>query len=515
MSGLVFESAPPIVASAPNRSDIACFIGFVSRRNTPLPSPLAEWLKEQGWTDGSGTLIKDLLDLPVPIDAWNQFDQLFAWEQRALDQNNQIGSTYLGAAVRSFFAQGGRKCYVIRVGDPWRLTTPQSERLAQIKKLIPGYPAGFAGSAVDRTTWHGVGHLFGLPDVSYLCLPDLADAVAMDRQRLDPPNLPPSPLEQFVECSAPVPQMLDRAARLFQAPRCDVDSYNAWTTALWLVADLLIRQQREVQLIASVPLPETDLDLLTFFTKPTPGFVPPLAIAVQEQKKGLASAFVQLAYPWVQTPGSTNLPEQLESPDAVLAGVLARNALTRGSFRSAANLHLADVQQVYPILTRDLLQQSQPDSATRSTRHTLPERISLLGSTPSGLRLLSDVTTSLDESYRPASVNRLVAAIVRAARRLGEEVVFEASCERLWMRLRDSLTTLMSGLQQAGALQDAGTTAFAVRCDRDTMTQQDIDQGRVIAHIEFVGAAPIDQITIVLALNTGGQVSLIPSQEAA
>lgn len=510
MSSLVFETAPPIVASAPNRSDIACFIGFVKRRNTALPSQIRHWLQEQGWTDAPR--MEDLLDLPVVIEAWDQFDRLFAWEQRPLNPFNQIGSTYLGAAVRSFFAQGGRKCYVIRVGDPWRLTNPQSERLANIEKLIPGYPTAFKGSAVDQASWHGVGHLFGLPDVSYVCLPDLADAVAIDRQRLDPPKLPAPPLEQFVECSEPVPQRVDQASRLFQAPRCDTGGYVAWTKALQLVADLLSRQQREVQLIASVPLPEVDRDLLTFFTQPTPGFVPPLAIAVPDE--GLASAFVQLAYPWVQTPGSVNLPEQLESPDAVLAGVLARNALTRGSFRSAANLHLADVQQVYPILTRDRLLHSQPDSATRSTRHTLLQRISVLGTTPSGLRLLSDVTTSLDESYRPASINRLVSAIVRAARRLGEEVVFEASGEKLWMRLRGSLTTLMSGLLQAGALQDAEATAFAVRCDRDTMTQQDIDQGRVIAQIEFVAAAPIDQITIVLALNTGGQVSLIPSQEA-
>ena len=49
MSGLVFETAPPIVASAPNRSDIACFIGFVSRRKTALPSQLERWLQEQGW----------------------------------------------------------------------------------------------------------------------------------------------------------------------------------------------------------------------------------------------------------------------------------------------------------------------------------------------------------------------------------------------------------------------------------------------------------------------------------
>ncbi len=511
MSGLVFESAPPIVASAPNRSDIACFIGFVSRRSTALPRSLDLWLHDQGWTNS--TSIQDLLNVPVPIEAWNQFDQWFAWEQRRLDQNT-FGSSYLGAAVRSFFAQGGRKCYVIRVGDPWQLTAPQSDRLQQIEKLIPGYPNAFSGSAVDQTTWRGVGHLFGLPDVSFVCFPDLPDAVGLDRQPLDPPTLPPSPSEQFVDCSEPGIQGLDRATRLFQAPRCNTAGYTAWATALWRVAELLSRQQREVQLVAAVPLPEVDRDLLTFFTQSKQGFaVPPLSTSIQEQL-GLSSAFVQLAYPWVQTPGSSNLPEQLESPDAVLAGVLARNALTRGSFRSAANLHLADVQQVYPLLTHDRLQHPQLDSETRSTKHTLPQRISILGKTPTGLRLLSDVTTSLDETYRPANVNRLVAAIVRAARRLGEEVVFEASGERLWMRLRDSLATLMRGLQQAGALQDAGSPAFVVRCDRDTMTQQDIDQGRVIAQIEFVAAVPIEQITIVLALNTGGQVSLIPAQEA-
>jgi hypothetical protein len=58
------------------------------------------------------------------------------------------------------------------------------------------------------------------------------------------------------------------------------------------------------------------------------------------------------------------------------------------------------------------------------------------------------VTTSLDESYRPASVNRLVTVIVRAARRLGEESAFEASGERLWKRLQDSLTGLMIALLQ-------------------------------------------------------------------
>src|SRR6185503_8527121 len=112
----------------------------------------------------------------VPIDTWEVFDYLFAWEQRPLDsQGRHLCTSYLGAAVRSYFAQGGRKCYVVRVGDPLPYTAKKAEREKQLARLIPGYPNELAVSPVDRTTWRGIGHLFGLPDASFLCLPDLPE----------------------------------------------------------------------------------------------------------------------------------------------------------------------------------------------------------------------------------------------------------------------------------------------------------------------------------------------------
>ena len=114
----------------------------------------------------------------------------------------------------------------------------------------------------------------------------------------------------------------------------------------------------------------------------------------------------------------------------------------------------------------------------------LTERVSILGNTPAGLQLLSDVTTSLDEPYRPACVNRLVSLVVRAARIVGEESVFEPSGERLWVELRERLTTLLLQLYRAGALRGANAgEAFSVRCDRSTTSQNDIDAGRVIVDI--------------------------------
>lgn len=516
MNGLVFEERGPVVRSAPNRADITCFVGFVGRRPTLMPAAVRRALAEQGWTSPPyARPIDELLDLPVPIDTWETFDRLFAWDRRDLDGHGRLGVSYLGAAVRSFFVQGGRKCYVIRVGDPGPLTEPRVQRLLRVPALLPGYPIRFDPSPADRHSWHGFGHLFGLPDVSFVCMPDLADLVAADRDTIDrqPPSLPPPP-EQFVECSDPVPgPALDSLARLFRAPRADAAGFGEWARVIRRAADAIADTRggstlREVQLIAAVPMPEVDSeadhDLLRFLSRS--GW---LAGRRELDLSSIVSAFVQLAYPWVLTPGSADLPEQAEPPEGVLAGVLARNALTRGTFRSAAGLHLADVYDVVPALSRE--QTTVPTGGA-----TLPERVSILAMTPSGLRVLSDATTAADPWYRLAPVNRLVSVIVRAARTLGEDSAFEPSSEQTWADVRGRLGELLRALFQAGALQGATVAeAFQVRCDRSTMSQTDIDNGRVIAEIEFRAAAPIERLRVVLALGEGGQVSLVSPRATA
>lgn len=548
---LVFETQAPVVSSNPNRADIALFIGFVGRRDTPVPTEIQRWLQEQGWTsppyeraaarEGTDGAVPSLLDIPIPLESWDIFDHLFAWEQQPLnfDPQEPMGTTYLGAAIRSFFAQGGKRCYLVRVGNPWAFTTSREKRLEKIAKLIPGYcpyqRGTFAGSPVERQGWKGVGHLFGLPDVSFLCLPDLPNAVSIDRLQPDVSILPEETSEQFVECSEPeamVPP--DKNVWRFLAPRCDEIGYQEWAKALNLVADLLARQQREVQLVAGVPIPQVgkaaEQNLWKFLShsdhsdnqvdeRKNDGNKNEHRVSVKvkgalsrplnnNNDLGLASAFLQLVYPWVRTLGSVNLPEQLENPDAVLVGILARNALTRGTFRSAANLSMADVYELFPVLSRAEILERHQVGEKNTRQRSLLERVSFFAPTPEGLKLLSDVTTSMDENYRPASVNRLVSAIIRAARRLGEDLVFEVSGERLWSRLRESLKGLLLGLYRSGALRgDSPEAAFRVRCDRTTMTQNDIDAGRVIVEIQFAATFPLELITIVLAMSDGGRGS--------
>ena len=52
MNGLSFELAPPAAAADPNRVDVACFIGYVARRQTPLVADVRKALAAAGWKIG-------------------------------------------------------------------------------------------------------------------------------------------------------------------------------------------------------------------------------------------------------------------------------------------------------------------------------------------------------------------------------------------------------------------------------------------------------------------------------
>src|SRR5262249_39376891 len=88
-----------------------------------LPPAFVDWWGEREYLNSASQIsavdLLELRDVPVPVDTWDVFDALFAWDARPISESSGRCDTALGAAVRSFFAQGGRKCYVVRLGDPW------------------------------------------------------------------------------------------------------------------------------------------------------------------------------------------------------------------------------------------------------------------------------------------------------------------------------------------------------------------------------------------------------------
>ena len=212
---LIVRQAPPAAAGLTARADVAVFVGLTARRATPVPEGLRAHLETAGWA-GSGAYarspehVEALLDVPVPLGSWSEFDDLFAWDQREAEAGSVLKIPCpLGLAVKSFFAEGGAKAYVVRVGDPRPLLdrdAGEAEVLAAKRRLVSWAPAAPPPDAADRVallpgfgdigtpadagdpnTWHGATHVWGLDDAALLALPDLPDLFS------GPPGPVPNP----------------------------------------------------------------------------------------------------------------------------------------------------------------------------------------------------------------------------------------------------------------------------------------------------------------------------------
>lgn len=528
---LVFENAAPPAVPQLQRADVACFIGFVQRRpNRPLPDAVRRQLRAGGWTEGlwrrPPSQIDSLENLPVVIDSWQLFDALFAWDARPVRSDEQAAgagpratcATYLGAAVRSFFARGGQRAVVIRAGDPWPCLDGAERRAAllreRLRRLLPDYAEQGAPARPfqpqDPSTWVGIHHLYGLRGVSMLVLPDLADACSAGPPRPETRVEAALPPEGFVECSEQEPsEPADRGLRHIPAPRLDSQGYAAWQLAVSAAHGFLAdrRNGGEVLLVAALPLPDVSAnrtqaaggrvhaqaDLLAYLRR-----IGVLAADGQlAQGSSTSSAFIQLAWPWLRTAAAQDLPEGLEPADAVLAGLIAAGALRRGTFRSVAGEGsmplLRDVGDAEPVPAWST---DEANPTSRLARH-----VCVFAPQPGGWALQSDVTTAPDEAWRFGGASRLMSTVLRLARAAGDALVFDVNGPASWSALRNTIEDVLMGFWREGAFAGASASeAFSVRCDASTMSRNDLDNGRLVAEITLRPAVSIERITVVLKL---------------
>ncbi|MES2034803.1 MAG: phage tail sheath C-terminal domain-containing protein, partial [Pseudomonadota bacterium] len=473
-----------------------------------------------------------LLDVPVPVESWSDFETLFAWDQRPAEADSAIRLPCpLGLAVRGFFAEGGVKAYVVRTGDPlplldrgdaasviaakrrlvsWAAASPPANAELRVP-LLPGFAdQGTPADAGDPATWHGAAHVWGLDDVALLSLPDLPDLFAGPPGPASVPPGPPPPPEIFKTC-APLAAGTEPDARLSRltitAPRLDRAGYLDWSNGVSHVLRLLAAprgpgHRRDVMLVASLPLPSLEPD-----ATPPRSEAWPLALLDEVDLPGegqrlldtgrLGSARLQLAYPWIETAASAGLPEGVEGAEGVLLGAIARTSLQEGAFRSAAGTALVSVMRTLPELGSGDIATGLPSGRA----DWLGDRLSLVGFKAGRTVILSDATASSDRQWRPGGVSRLMNVILRAAKSLGGDKLFESAGPALWASLRRELEGFMGRLWDAGALSGASPAeAYSVRCDATTMSQSDIDAGRTIVGLAFTAAQPIQKITVTLAL---------------
>jgi hypothetical protein len=533
--GLEFRVQRPAAEPSATRADVAVFAGLVARRPAPLPDALVTFLADAGWRAGGAYPVSDarlaaLLGIPVPVASWAEFDSVFDWRSReSVPGAKDSIPCPLGLAVRLFFLQGGAKAWILRCGDPLPLTDPDldedafGERQlravggpvapgADAQPILPGFQArSVEADPLDAATWRGAALIYAIDDAAMLLLPDLPDLAGGPAEIAPPPDEPPGPPESFRPCAPSIaedaPDVRD-ARPDYRAPRLGRDGYRLWSAMLVHVLGLLGRprgpaHRRDVMVVGGLPIPDTGaqmphgaeqwpLDLLA-----TPGNAgtdaAPLALL---DSAAIGSARLQLAYPWMATPESARCAEGLQSPEGALAGMIARSALEQGAFRSAAGRLLSSPARLLPSIAGSDVQRGLPGRAD-----WLGDCLCLFAERRGAIALISDSTVADDRAWRKGGVSRLVAVLLRACRNIGSDLIFEPAGPAFWSRLAARVEAVLEQLRLLGAFDGlSAAESYQVTCDRSTMTDADIDAGRVRCQVVINPASPIERIVVTLAL---------------
>jgi phage tail sheath protein FI len=113
-----------------------------------------------------------------------------------------------------------------------------------------------------------------------------------------------------------------------------------------------------------------------------------------------------------------------------------------------------------------------------------------------GIRVYGGRVITSDPDWKYVNVRRLMIFIEASLERGLQWVVFEPNSDPLWARVRRVVSNFLTTVWRSGALEGTKVEeAFFVKCDRTTMTQTDIDNGRLIV---VVGVAPVKPAEFVI-----------------
>jgi uncharacterized protein len=205
--------------------------------------------------------------------------------------------------------------------------------------------------------------------------------------------------------------------------------------------------------------------------------------ALREQ---LDSAYAALYYPWVRAPdpvanGEIDLP-----PSGFVTGIYARTDAARGVFRAPANEPLESALR----LERPV---SRRDAETLNGRGINPLRQFASGD----IRVWGARTISSNPEWRYVNVRRYFAYLEHSIDRGTQWVVFEPNGEALWAEVRATITDFLLSEFKAGAMAgNRPDEAFFVQCDRSTMTQDDLDAGRLVCLVGVAAIRPAEFVII-------------------
>jgi phage tail sheath protein FI len=206
---------------------------------------------------------------------------------------------------------------------------------------------------------------------------------------------------------------------------------------------------------------------------------------VREMAASIDTTRAAIYYPWVRILDPVTDQEVVMPPSGYLAGIWARTDVEYGVHRSPAN------QVVRSALGFEyLINKAQQEVLN-------PDGINVLRFFEGrGYRVWGARTRSSDPEWKYLNVRRYFAFLERSIEKGTQWVVFQNNGDLLWAKVRRTIEDFLFNEWKENHL--FGTTpkeAFFVKCDRTTMTQNDIDNGRLIC---LIGVAPLRPAEFVI-----------------
>jgi uncharacterized protein len=192
-----------------------------------------------------------------------------------------------------------------------------------------------------------------------------------------------------------------------------------------------------------------------------------------------------LYYPWVKVVDPVTEDEMILPPSGFVAGIYARNDVEKGVHKAPAN----EVVRM-AVGFEFLLNKAQQDVLN-------PEGVNCFRFFEGrGYRLWGARTISSDPEWKYVNLRRYFAYLERSIEKGTQWVVFENNHEPLWANVRRTVEDFLFNEWKSGHLMgEKPQEAYFVRCDRSTMTQNDIDNGRLIC---LIGVAPVRPAEFVI-----------------
>ncbi len=213
---------------------------------------------------------------------------------------------------------------------------------------------------------------------------------------------------------------------------------------------------------------------------------------VREFRSNFDDSRLALYYPWVVAADPRGIAPTINLPPAgFVAGVYANTDVQRGVHKPPANEPVVGALRFAQEINR--FQQELLN----------PNGINCLRSFPGrGHRVWGGRTLSSDPEWKYVNVRRYFLYLERSIDKSTQWVIFEPNGEQLWDNVRITVEDFLYNEWVNGRLLGSAKTAYFVRCDRTTMTQNDLDNGRLVCEVGVAALKPAEFVIFRIGQKT-------------